>query len=75
MEQLSQLNADHLLITFDTGNSAKPGDERELLERDEWKRLPAVKSGNVYEVDFMSWMNYGVISHGKKIEDILRFMA
>lgn len=75
LEQLSQLNADHLLITFDTGNSAKPGDERELLERDEWKRLPAVKSGNVYEVDFMSWMNYGVISHGKKIEDILRFMA
>lgn len=75
LEQLSQLDANHLLITFDTGNSAKPGDERELLDRDEWKRLPAVKSGNVYEVDFMSWMNYGVISHGKKIEDILRFMA
>ncbi len=75
LEQLSQLDTDHLLITFDTGNSAKPGDERELLDRDEWKRLPAVKSGNVYEVDFMSWMNYGVISHGKKIEDILRFMA
>lgn len=75
LDQLSQLNADHLLITFDTGNSAKPGEERELLDRDEWKRLPAVKSGNVYEVDFMSWMNYGVISHGKKIEDILRFMA
>ncbi|WP_373419841.1 helix-turn-helix domain-containing protein [Paenibacillus amylolyticus] len=75
LEQLSQLDADHLLITFDTGNSAKPGDERELLDRDEWKCLPAVKSGNVYEVDFMSWMNYGVISHGKKIEDILRFMA
>ncbi|MGE6576354.1 helix-turn-helix domain-containing protein [Paenibacillus xylanexedens] len=75
LDQLSQLHADHLLITFDTGNSAKPGEERELLDRDEWKRLPAVKSGNVYEVDFMSWMNYGVISHGKKIEDVLRFMA
>ncbi|WFR61618.1 AraC family transcriptional regulator [Paenibacillus amylolyticus] len=75
LEQLSQLDADHLLITFDTGNSAKPGDERALLERDEWKRLPAVKSGNVYEVDFMTWMNYGVISHRKKIEDVLRFMG
>ncbi|MGO4729588.1 helix-turn-helix domain-containing protein [Paenibacillus sp. 2KB_22] len=75
LEQLSQLDADHLLITFDTGDSSEPGDERELLDRDEWKRLPAVKNGNVYEVDFMSWMNYGVISHGKKIEDILRFMA
>lgn len=75
LEQLSQLDADHLLITFDTGDSAEPGIERELLDRDEWKRLPAVKSGNVYEVDFMTWMNYGVISHGKKIEDVLRFMA
>ncbi|WP_339261392.1 helix-turn-helix domain-containing protein [Paenibacillus sp. FSL R5-0713] len=75
LEQLSQLDADHLLITFDTGDSAEPGVERELLDRDEWKRLPAVRNGNVYEVDFMSWMNYGVISHGKKIEDVLRFMA
>lgn len=75
LEQLSQLDADHLLITFDTGDSAEPGVERELLDRYEWKRLPAVRNGNVYEVDFMSWMNYGVISHGKKIEDILRFMA
>lgn len=75
LEQLSQLDADHLLITFDTGDSAEPGVERELLDRDEWKRLPAVRNGNVYEVDFLSWMNYGVISHGKKIEDVLRFMA
>ncbi|WP_426249809.1 AraC family transcriptional regulator [Paenibacillus pabuli] len=75
LEQLCQLEADHLFITFDTMDSAHPGEERKLLERDEWKRLPAVKSGHVYEVDFMTWMNYGVISHGKKIDDILRFMA
>ncbi|WP_440119057.1 helix-turn-helix domain-containing protein [Paenibacillus sp. QZ-Y1] len=75
LEQLSQLEADHLVITFDSVDSAMSGDERELLDRDEWKRLPAVKRGHVYEVDFMTWMNYGVISHGKKIDDILRFMG
>ncbi|WP_301247932.1 AraC family transcriptional regulator [Paenibacillus vandeheii] len=75
LEQLRQLEADHLFITFDNMNSADPGEERQLLERDEWKQLSAVKSGHVYEVDFMTWMNYGVISHGKKIDDILRYLG
>jgi AraC-like DNA-binding protein len=75
LEQLCQLEADHLFITFDNMDSAYPGEERKLLERDEWRRLPAVKSGHVYEVDFMTWMNYGVISHRKKIDDILRYLG
>lgn len=75
LEQLSQLWADHLLITFDTRDSLSFGEERQLLDRTEWRRLPAVKSGNVYEVDFLTWMNYGVISHGNKIDDILRFIG
>ncbi|GGH60959.1 hypothetical protein GCM10008014_35950 [Paenibacillus silvae] len=75
LEQLNQLDADHLLITFDTRNSCDFGEERRLLDRQEWKQLPAVRRGNVYEVDFMSWMNYGVLSHNKKIDDILRFMG
>lgn len=75
LEQLSQLRADHLLITFDTRDSLRIGEERQLLDRTEWTQLPAVKSGHVYEVDFLTWMNYGVISHGKKIDDILRFIG
>lgn len=75
LEQLSQLEADHLLITFDTCDSLSLGEERQLLDKTEWKQLPAVKCGNVYEVDFLTWMNYGVISHGKKIDDILRFIG
>lgn len=74
LEQLCQLQADHLLITFDALDSVD-GEERRLLDRQEWKQLPAVRRGNVYEVDFMPWMNYGVISHGKKIDDMLRFMG
>ncbi|MFC9708263.1 helix-turn-helix domain-containing protein [Paenibacillus sp. NPDC056933] len=75
LKQVCQLEADHLFITFDKADSGHPGEERKLLQREGWKRLPAVKSGHVYEVDFMTWMNYGVLSHGKKIDDILRFMA
>lgn len=75
LEQLSHLGADHLLITFDNRDSLSFGEERQLLDRPEWKQLPAVKCGQVYEVDFLTWMNYGVISHGKKIDDILRFIG
>ncbi|MEO2203828.1 helix-turn-helix domain-containing protein [Paenibacillus pabuli] len=75
LEQLGQLQADHLFITFDCLDSAMIGDERKLLDSREWQQLSAVKNGCVYEVDFMAWMNYGVISHGKKIDDILRVLA
>jgi len=75
LEQLGQLQADHLFITFDCLDSAMIGDERKLLDSREWQQLSAVKNGCVYEVDFMVWMNYGVISHGKKIDDILRVLV
>ena len=52
LEQLSQLSADHLLITLTRVILLSAGEERKLLDRQEWKQLPAVKYGNVYEVDF-----------------------
>ncbi|MBW4083506.1 helix-turn-helix domain-containing protein [Paenibacillus sp. S150] len=70
-EELSQLTADHLFITFDR----QEGEGRELLDTELWSRLPAVRSGCVYEVDFLAWMNYGVLSHQRKIEDVLRVLA
>ncbi|MGN7765087.1 helix-turn-helix domain-containing protein [Paenibacillus sp. 22594] len=70
-DELSQLTADHLFITFDR----QEGEGRELLDTPLWSRLPAVRSGCVYEVDFMAWMNYGVLSHQRKIEDVLRVLA
>jgi len=66
-----RLDADHLFITFDKHHSAVEGEERGLLDFPLWRELPAVKNNNVYEVDFLTWMNYGVISHGKKIDDVL----
>lgn len=70
-EALSQLTADHLFITFDR----QAGEGRELLDTALWRSLPAAQSRCVYEVDFMAWMNYGVLSHQRKIEDVLRVLA
>lgn len=70
-EELSDLTADHLFITFDL----QEGESRELLDSQLWKSLPAVRNHCVYEVDFMAWMNYGVLSHERKIEDVLRVLA
>jgi AraC-like DNA-binding protein len=70
-EELANLTADHLFITFDR----QEGDGRELLDTQLWRSLPAVRNRCVYEVDFMAWMNYGVLSHQRKIEDVLRVLA
>ncbi|WNS46228.1 helix-turn-helix domain-containing protein [Paenibacillus sp. MMS20-IR301] len=70
-EELSGLTADHLFITFDR----QEGEGRELLESQLWRSLPAVRNRCVYEVDFMAWMNYGVLSHQRKIEDVLKVLA
>jgi AraC-like DNA-binding protein/ABC-type Fe3+-citrate transport system substrate-binding protein len=70
-EELAELTADHLFITFDR----QEGEGRELLDTPLWRSLPAVRNRCVYEVDFMAWMNYGVLSHQRKIEDVLRVLA
>ncbi|MBT2289578.1 AraC family transcriptional regulator [Paenibacillus albidus] len=70
-ERLSHLHADHLFITFDK----QEGEGRELLDSPLWRGLKAVRNGCVHEVDFMAWMNYGVLSHRRKIDDVLRVLA
>ena len=65
--QLLQLDADHLFITFDKQHSIYENEERAILKTPTWKNLAAVKSNCVYEVDFLTWMNYGILSHSKKL--------
>ncbi|SFF14800.1 ABC-type Fe3+-hydroxamate transport system, substrate-binding protein [Paenibacillus algorifonticola] len=71
MAELVLLDADHLFITIDTIS----GRQIELLQSPLWRSLPAVRNGSVYEVDFLSWMNYGVLSHHRKIDDVLRVLS
>lgn len=74
-ELLSRLDADVLFVAFDKFHSNRRGEERKVLQDPLWRALPAVRSNSVYEVDFLSWMNYGVISNGKKIDDVLNVLA
>ncbi|MDU5140811.1 MAG: AraC family transcriptional regulator [Paenibacillus dendritiformis] len=75
VEWLARLDADHLFITFDKRHSEAPGEERDLLDSSVWRKLPAVRNRRVYEVDFWAWMNYGVIAHSRKIDDVLNALA
>lgn len=72
LDQLSLLQSDHLFVTFDKRHSIREGEEREVLETSEWRSLHTVRNQNVHEVDFFTWMNYGVLSHFQKIEDVLK---
>ncbi len=74
-DQLIHLDADHLFITFDKQHSIFEGEERVLLKSTTWNNLSAVKNNCVYEVDFLTWMNYGILSHKKKIDDVLRVLG
>jgi len=73
LSELDQLDADHLFITFDRGEGEDAG--RELLESPIWRTLSAVRQNQVYEVDFMAWMNYGVLSHQRKMDDVLSYLG
>ncbi|SMF84012.1 AraC-type DNA-binding protein [Paenibacillus uliginis N3/975] len=74
-EWLERLDADHLFIMFDKRHSMLEGEERRLLNTPSWQALPAVRNRCVYEVDFMTWMNYGILSHGLKIDDVLKVLV
>lgn len=72
-EGLANLDAHHLFITFD--NEDGEGEGRELLDTPLWKSLDAVQGNRVYEVDFLAWMNYGVLSHSRKIDDVMAILG
>ncbi len=73
VEELSSLDADHLFITFEREEGHQTG--RELLRTAAWNRVKAVKKNQVYEVDFLAWMNYGVLAQNRKIDDVLQILG
>jgi len=71
LEELSRLDADHLFITLD----CEVQEQITLFNEPVWQSLLAVKRKQVYEVDFFTWMNYGVLSNLKKIDDVIKIFA
>ncbi|KNB68783.1 transcriptional regulator [Brevibacillus reuszeri] len=74
-EQLSTLDADHIFYVFDKWHQAGKNAEREQIQHPLWRALPAVQNNRAYHVDFMTWMNHGVIANTKKIDEVLRVLA
>ncbi|MGG4444072.1 AraC family transcriptional regulator [Brevibacillus fortis] len=74
-EELSTLDADHIFFSFDKWHQGKQGAEQLQLTHPVWQSLPAVQNKRAYQVDFMTWMNHGVIANGKKVDDVLKVLA
>lgn len=68
-EIIPQLDADHIFITYD--NPANE-DAQEFMNHPLWKNVPAVKAGNLHEVEMFHWMNDGPIANSIKVDDVLQ---
>lgn len=69
LEKLVELDADYLfLVNSDKG---QPGNLEEAL----WKNIPAVKNGNVFELDSTSsWLYNGQIAGTKIMDDLVQLI-
>ncbi|EJL40543.1 hypothetical protein BAG01nite_42750 [Brevibacillus agri] len=74
-EWLASLDADHIFYSFDKWHEADEGAEKRLIDQPVWQSLRAVRNNCAYEVDFITWMNHGIIANGKKIDEILSVLA
>lgn len=75
IEDLQRFGAKHLFVVFDKWHSQQEGAERSLLTHPIWRRLPAVRANQVYEMDFLTWMNNGVLSNLQKLDDIMSVLG
>jgi ABC-type Fe3+-hydroxamate transport system substrate-binding protein len=74
-EWLSALDADHIFYAFDKWHGEGTDAEKLQVHHPVWQSLRAVRDKRAYEVDFMTWMNHGIIANQKKIEHILHVLA
>lgn len=81
MELLPELTAEHIFLVAGYGSTGGSSDSEakkrleEIKQDPLWKEIPAVKNGNVYEVDSRLWLAHGILAVEKKTEDVLAYMA
>jgi|GEM_PF-1284131 len=74
MEQAAALDADHLFLIALTQADV----ERflEAAERHEgWRRMPAIRNRRIRLLEAVHWLNNGILSHHKKLDDLLDALA
>ncbi|WP_054023552.1 ABC transporter substrate-binding protein [Bacillus sp. FJAT-28004] len=77
MEKLPDLNADHIIILTSNGTWSSTENQQsinELMNSPIWKSVPAVRNGNVYQVDRTYWQTGAFMANQLKIEDLQRIL-
>ncbi|MBH5316205.1 ABC transporter substrate-binding protein [Paenibacillus sp. GSMTC-2017] len=73
MEVLPDLNADHIIILTSNGTWESPENQdaiNNLMNDPIWKTVPAVKNGNVYQVERTYWQTGAFTANQLKIADL-----
>ncbi|MMZ59254.1 Fe(3+)-citrate-binding protein YfmC precursor [compost metagenome] len=73
LEILPQIDADYIFVINAYGQGT--GHMKEMMKNPIWKNIPAVKQGQVYEVDNKYWLGSGLIAYEKIVDDTVRLLA
>lgn len=81
METLPDLKAENIILIAGYGSADQESVEAAKVRYDEikadplWKKVPAVQSGKVYEVDSRIWLNHGIICTEKKVQELVDLLT
>lgn len=75
-EVIPDLGAEHIIVFPDNGGWDTASQEAStLLDGPLWKSLPAVKNGNVYQMERSHWQSGAINANLMKLEDLLQAMV
>jgi iron complex transport system substrate-binding protein len=72
LERLGEINADWIIVPTDADDRALYDEVQQL---DTWKNLPAVKAGQVIEVDGRLWPGWGYLFASALLDDLDRVVV
>ncbi|MDO4295763.1 MAG: ABC transporter substrate-binding protein [bacterium] len=81
MESLPDLTAKHIFVVAGYGtasdeNVAAARERFDSIKADPlWQNVPAVQTGNIYEVDSRVWLTHGILAVESKIDDVVKYLA
>lgn len=70
LEVVPDIQADHIFFLSENEDTL-----RELTESSLWQTLPAVKNGNLYQVNDVTWQTTAIQANESKIEDVVAMLA
>lgn len=77
LETLPDLTAEHIFLVAGYGSQTDEADIAakqyyEKIKADPlWQAVPAVQTGNIYEVDSRTWLTHGIIAVERRVDDVL----